>query len=99
MRVNADFRLSGKAKRLERLIGGGPPRVFVELELALVRVSDDSLLVVDSYSEEVTATDGDVKAAVVALNQATARIFERFVNGAVRVAALNARNRQTRRDD
>lgn len=99
MRVNADFRLSGKAKRLERLIGGGPPRVFVELELALVRLSDDSLLALESYSEEVTATDNDVKSAVLALNQATARIFHRFVNGAVRIAALNARKRQARRDD
>lgn len=99
MRVNADYRLSGKAKRLERLIGGGPPRVFVELELALVRVSDGSLLAIDSYSEEIAATNGDVKAAVVALNQATARIFERFLTGTVHVAAINARKRQVRRDD
>ena len=99
MRVNADYRLSGKAKRLERLIGGGPPRVFVELELALVRISDDSLLALDSYSEEIVSTDGNVKAAVVALNQATARIFERFLSGTVRLAALNARKRQVRRDN
>ena len=79
MRVRADYQVSGKAKRLERLLGGGPPRVFVEIELALLRVSDETLLVVDSYSAEEPAEDESVEAAIVALNRATARVFERFL--------------------
>ncbi|WP_299626399.1 ABC-type transport auxiliary lipoprotein family protein [Pelagibius sp.] len=79
MRVRADYQVSGKAKRLERLLGGGPPRVFVEIELALLRVSDETLLVVDSYGAEEPAEDESVEAAIVALNRATARVFERFL--------------------
>ena len=91
MRVHADYRLSGKAKRLERLVGGGPPRAFVELELVLVGIADERLLAVESYGEEVAAADGGVKAAVIALNQATARIFHRFLGGAMKVASINVR--------
>ena len=79
LRVRADYQVSGKARRLERLLGGGPPRVFVEIELALLRVSDETLLVVDSYGAEEPAEDESVEAAIVALNRATARVFERFL--------------------
>ncbi len=85
-RVRSDYRVSGKARRLERLLGGGPPRVFVEIELALLRVSDETLLVVESYTAEEPAADDSVEAAIVALNRATARVFDRFLSQ-VRFAA------------
>ncbi len=79
-RVRSDYRVTGKARRLERLLGGGPPRVFVEIELALLRVSDETLLVVESYTAEEPAADDSVEAAIVALNRATARVFDRFLS-------------------
>ena len=95
MRVQADYQLRGRAKRLERLIGSGLPRVLVELELVLVRLADGGLVIADSYSEEALAADGSVNASIVALNQATARIFERFLADAARTTARHGKPRQT----
>ncbi len=86
MRIRADYQVSGKVRRLERLLGGGPPRVFVEIELALLRLSDDPVLVVETFSAEETAADESVDASIVALNRATAEIFDRFL-AQVRFAA------------
>ncbi len=79
MRIRADYQVSGKVRRLERLLGGGPPRVFVEIELALLRLSDDRVLVVETFSAEEPAEDESVDASIVALNRATAEIFDRFL--------------------
>ena len=91
LRVRADYQVSGKIKRLERLLGGGPPRVFVEMELALVRLSDNSLVLVDSFTEQEPDSGDSVDSAIVALNRATGRLFDRFVKksagAASRVAA------------
>ncbi len=86
MRIRADYQVSGKVRRLERLLGGGPPRVFVEIELALLRLSDDRVLVVETFSAEEPAEDESVDASIVALNRATAEIFDRFL-AQVRFAA------------
>ena len=79
MRVRADYQVSGKVKRLERLLGGGPPRVFVEMELALVRLSDNALLLVDNFADQELEVGKDVGAAIIALNKATGRLFDRFL--------------------
>lgn len=91
MRIRADYQISGKVKRMERLLGGGPPRVFVEMELSLVRLGDDALLMVDSFGDEEAVSDGSVESAVVAINRATERIFERFLVRAIQVAPHAAR--------
>ncbi len=93
IRVRADYRLTIKAKRLERLIGGGPPGVFVELEFALVRLADGRLIVAESYGEGGQAADGTVKAAIVAMNRATAQVFARFLAGAAATAREIAERR------
>ena len=80
MRIRADYQVSGKVRRLERLLGGGPPRVFVEIELALLRLTDERVLVVETFSAEEPAGDETVDAAIVALNRATAEIFDRFLS-------------------
>ena len=82
MRVRADYQVSGKVKRLERLLGGGPPRVFVELELSLVRLSDNKLLLVDNFADQEPETGNGVGSAIIALNKATGRVFDRFLNRA-----------------
>ncbi len=85
-RVRAEHQISGKAKRFERLVGSGGSRVVVEIEFALLRLSDDALLVVDTYSAEETAADDSVEASILALNRATARVFDAFLSD-VRLAA------------
>lgn len=87
LRVRADYQISGKIKRLERLLGGGPPRVYVEIELALVRLSDNSLLLIDSLSEQEPDRDDSVESAITALNRATGRLFDRFVRLAIEAAS------------
>ena len=79
LRVPADYEVTGRIKRLERLLGGGPPRVVAELELAMVETSTNRLVVVESYGAELSSTDESVQAAILALNQALADIFARFV--------------------
>lgn len=86
MRIRADYRVNGKVRRLERLLGGGPPRVFVEIELALQRLSDERVLVVETFGVEEAVHDDSVEGAIVALNRATAEIFDRFLSQ-VRIAA------------
>ena len=93
IRVRADYRLTIKVKRLERLIGGGPPGVFVELEFALVRLADGRLIVADSYGVADQAADGSVKAAIVAMNRATAQLFARFLAGTAAIARATAERR------
>ena len=87
MRVRADYQISGKVKRLERLLGGGPPRVFVEMELALVRLSDNALVLVDNFAEQEPEGGDDVASAIIALNKATGRVFGRFLSLAQRASA------------
>lgn len=79
LRVKADYSLSGRIKRLERLLGGGPPRAVAELELALVDSASQQLILVRSYAAEVRADDDSVAASVIALNAALAKIFESFL--------------------
>ncbi len=79
LRVRPDYEITGRLKRFERLLGGGPTRVVAEIELALVETRRNQLLVVETYSAEVTAADDSVEASVLALDQALGRIFERFL--------------------
>jgi ABC-type uncharacterized transport system auxiliary subunit len=82
LRVKADYEVSGRIKRLERMLGGGPPRVVAELELALVETAGKRLILVQTYTAEVPCADDSVSASVAALNDAIGRIFERFLNDA-----------------
>ena len=79
LRVQPDFEVSGKIKRLERLLGSGTPRVVAELELALIEPGRDRLVLMDTYTAEVASSDDSVDASVIALNAAMAEIFQRFV--------------------
>jgi ABC-type uncharacterized transport system auxiliary subunit len=90
LRVRADYQVSGKIKRLERLLGGGPPRVFVEMELALVRLADNSLVMIDSFTEQEPDTGDSVESAIKALNRATGRLFDSFARKASGAASRMA---------
>jgi ABC-type uncharacterized transport system auxiliary subunit len=84
MRIRPDFEVSGRIKRLERLLGGGPPRVIVEVELTMVRLSDGRPIVIDTFTAERPSGGPDVDASIMAMSAALEEIFEEFVSGAVR---------------
>jgi ABC-type uncharacterized transport system auxiliary subunit len=84
LRVPADFEISGRIKRLERLVDGGPPRVAVEIQLALIELPQNRLMVMDDYAAEVRSRDDSVGASIAALNSALGKIFERFLRDAER---------------
>ena len=79
LRIPPDYEVTGRIKRLERLLGGGPPRVVAELELALVETGRNRLLVIENYAAEATAANDGVEASVRALNRVIGDIFERFL--------------------
>lgn len=84
MRVNADFELRGRITRLERILGTEAPRVAVQIEMTVVRLSDGKFLMSGSYAAELPSGDNTVSASVRALNQATARVFKDFRKDATR---------------
>ncbi len=79
LRIKADYEVNGRIKRLERLLGGGPARVVVELELSLVARTKNELIVIGTYSAEAIADNDAVESSVLALNQALGQVFERFL--------------------
>ncbi len=79
LRIEADYVVSGRIKRLERLLGGGPTRVVAELELSLVARASNELIVIGTYSAEAVAENDGVEASVLALNQALGQVFESFL--------------------
>lgn len=81
MRIDADLHVQARVKRLERRAGDNT--VLVELEIAITQPDDQSLVMVDTYRAERTATDSSVAAAVHAMNIAVTDIFNDFVVDAV----------------
>ncbi len=79
LRVRPDFLINGRIKRLEHVLGGGSPRVFAELELALIRRADDNLILLDTYAAEEPSRGAGIEASISALNRAVAKIFARFL--------------------
>lgn len=78
MHVKADYRLSGRVQRFERLVGEGSPRVSVELEFHLVSLEAGELLLLQSYSEEEQASGNDGSAWAAAFSDALQRVFDRL---------------------
>ena len=77
MRVEPDFVLTGKIKRLERVIGA-QPRAVVELDLGVRETASDRLLFLETYYVEVEVDADTVAAAVEAINEALNQIYARF---------------------
>jgi len=84
LRIESDYQVSGRIKRLERLLGGGPVRVVAEIELSMVSSADNRLMVIGNYAAEAVADDDGVESSVLALNRALGQVFERFLTDAAR---------------
>ena len=73
LRVDPDFMLIVKIKRVEQ-VRGPSPKVVVALEVALNARKEERLLLLKTYQVEKAAADNTVGAAVEALNGAVAAI-------------------------
>ncbi len=78
MRVNPDYILTGKIKRLEKIVGD-PPKAVLELELGLRKTSGGKIILLDTYRVEAEANGSGVDDAVKALNGALTKIYANFV--------------------
>lgn len=78
LRVPADYVLTGKINRLEKVVGT-PPKAVLELELGLRKATGGKLVFLDSYRIETEAGDDGVAAAVRSLNGALSAIYAEFI--------------------
>jgi ABC-type uncharacterized transport system auxiliary subunit len=78
MRLGAEFRLTGRVNRFERVVGEGSPRATIELEFSLIRLDDRELLLLETYREEEEIAGGGVGDSVEAFSRALHRILERL---------------------
>ena len=78
VRVEPDYVLTARIRRLERIVGT-PPRAAVEIELGVRRTRDDRLLFQGTYGVETKAEDGTVGGAVAAINRALTEIYAKVV--------------------
>jgi ABC-type uncharacterized transport system auxiliary subunit len=76
VRASADFILTGRIIRLEK-IEGAKPQGVLEIELA-VRRADGRLIFLDVYKMDVAADNNSVEAAVRALNKALDSAYAKF---------------------
>lgn len=78
LRVPADYVLTGKIKRLEKIVGD-PPKAVLELELGLRKATGGKLVFLETYRIETEASGAGVDAAVRSLNGALSSIYAKFV--------------------
>lgn len=79
--ADADFVLTGRLLRLERVLGDGAS-VDLELELAVVRGRHGALVLHGVYRAGRRAANGDVEASVDALQGALGEVLQRFLQDA-----------------
>jgi len=78
LRIEPEFILSGRLKRLEQ-VRGTPTKAAIVLELGLRAGRQDKLLLLKTYRVENEAENDSVAAAVDAFNRALSAICARFV--------------------
>lgn len=78
-RLEPDFVLFGRIVAFERVIGAETSSGVVEIEFSLVRESDRSMVLHQSYREEVAATESTIPSTVDALSTALNRVIANLV--------------------
>lgn len=79
LRLPADYEVTGRIRRLERLLQGDSVHVIAKLELAMTGNDGQDLIVVQTYGAEIPARDDSVEASVRAMDTALSEIFTRFL--------------------
>ncbi len=87
MRTKADYALSCRIERLERVLDQSP-RVILELELGVTSMKDRRTLILRNYREEYATENLDVASSINAYNQALAKILHRFITDASKLSLL-----------
>ena len=80
MRVDVDYVLTGKVKRLEQ-VTGTDPKAVAEVEVGIRRVRDGKLMLLRSERAEAPAASAAVGDGVAAMNAAISDVFARIVDG------------------
>lgn len=78
MRVSAEFVLTGKIIRLEKVIGS-PPAAVLEIELGVRKATGGELIFLKTYRIESASDGPGVDDAVHALNTALTQVYGQFV--------------------
>ena len=78
MRLRADYVLTGKIRRLEKIVGT-TPKTVLEIELGLRKASGGKLVFLDTYRIESPSSGPGVGAAVESLNESLSSIYANFV--------------------
>ncbi|WP_135075660.1 ABC-type transport auxiliary lipoprotein family protein [Terasakiella sp. SH-1] len=78
LRMDEDYLLTGKIKRLERDLSR-QDKVAVEIEIGLKRTGDDKILVLKTYKRELVQSSSGVNGAVAAMNAALSDIYAEFL--------------------
>lgn len=78
MRVAADYVLTGKIIRLEKVIGQ-PPKAVLEVELGVRKATGGALIFLNTYRIESASDGPGVDDAVHALNAALSEVYGQFV--------------------
>ncbi len=84
LRTTGDYVVEGRVHRFDQVIGAGTA-VVVELEFTLIRLSDDRLMLLETYRKATPAANDTAPAAARAANSALAEIFAQFVEDLARV--------------
>lgn len=78
VRVTADYVLTGKIIRLEKVIGM-PPKAVLEMELGVRKATGGELIFLNTYRIEAASDGPGVDDAVHALNTALSTVYDKFV--------------------
>jgi ABC-type uncharacterized transport system auxiliary subunit len=78
LRARADYLLSCRIAKLERVLDGSP-RVVMELELGITHLKDRHTLLLHTYREEQKTNGNGVVASIVAYNIALTNILNQFL--------------------
>ena len=80
MRVDVDYVVTGKIKRLEQVLGA-TPMAEVAMEIGVRRVADGGLVYLESFHVQAPSSSEHPGDGVAAMNAALDDIFSRFVAG------------------
>lgn len=79
MRVEPDYIISGKIRRLEQ-VRGPAGKIDLALELAVKRTRDDKIILLRPYSVTVGTSNATVAEAVRRINQGLNAIYAKFLS-------------------
>lgn len=84
MRLEPDYVINGRIRRLERVIGSRTPKAVLEMEIGLRGAKTNRILWLETYKVDSDCAEDSVTAAVQAFNQALGTVYQRFLDDALR---------------